>query len=145
MKGEFLMNHKDKERTNECTADWAKRLTNKIPNYRQIDNQFTIPIPDIYNPNYIHTCIIAVHCPSKEGHNLLLVNKETYKNYPADIYLGYDPGTLEPQGFAMRDELSSTVGYNSYGIERVKLNRNINQLFDLTFLLKNTNKVKCQR
>ena len=64
----------------------------------------------------------------------LFVKKETYDNYYADIYVGYNPFTLQPEGFAMRNQfvlMQCKRRVWVYGIQRIELYGNIDTLFDL--------------
>lgn len=134
---------KDKERTNKCVQNWRNQLSNKKIVHSVEFNRLIIPIQDNINNNY--KSIISVHCQSKPTHKWLFVSRETFEKYHADIYLGYDPSTPQPQpeGFAMRKDLFLTewrdeVGAPLYGIMRAELDPNIGKLFDLNYLLKNS-------
>lgn len=108
-------------------------------------NQFklTIECQDHATHYYYKYIIISIHCPSAESCRWLPpIEIETYKTDPADIYLCYFPFKLEPQGFALRDQLFQTLKINRYkplySIEREKLNTNTDQLFDLHYLWHNS-------
>ena len=134
----------DIERNLTCVQDLHQRLSqlNIIFKRGKLDHQLIIPVP-ICNTNYILNYIISVHCPSLARYKWLYVTRETFENNPADIYLGYDPSTRQPEGFAPRDQLfrRQPPGRDVwvYGIEREKLEKldpKLNQLFG--YLLKLT-------
>ena len=131
----------DIERNQFCVKHWHNQNSNKNIIHSIEFNRLIIPISYDFN-NY--KSIISVHCPSVPTHKWLLVGRETYEKYHADIYLGYDPSTLQPEGFAMRNQLSLTCevldksGAPLYGITRKELDPNIGKLFDLNYLLKNS-------
>ena len=123
----------DRERTQRCTEDFQNKLLNKslISNRKcKIDN----PILNFR---------LSVHCPSRGWYVIpnhsynpqwLFVKKETYDNYYADIYVGYNPFTLQPEGFAMRNQfvlMQCKRRVWVYGIQRIELDRNIDTLFNL--------------
>ena len=132
------------ERNKICVQDWQNRLSNKKILHDIEANHNHRLIIRIQDNTNIYKCIISVHCPSLPTHKWLLVGRETYEKLHADIYLGYDPSTLQPEGFAMRNQLSLTYevldkfGAPLYGIEREALDRDIDKLFDLNYLLKNS-------
>ena len=123
------------ERTNKCTLNFQYlQLKKNIVSTLEC-NRLTIP-------NGIYKSIISVHCPSKPTHKWLFVGKETFEKRHADIYLGYNPITLGPEGFALRDQLFLTEfldksGAPLYGIKRKELDPDIDRLFDLNYLLRN--------
>lgn len=136
----------DIERHKICFQDCQNRLLNKtIISTVDLNHQLIIPIGN-------NKSIISVHCPSLGRHKIpnyhyeprwLYVNRETYEKYHADTYLSYDPFTLQPEGFATRGQLFLTHPSGKpdvwvYGIKREALDRNIDQLFDLNYLLKNS-------
>ena len=135
----------DIERNKICFQNWQNRLLNKnITSTVDLNHQLIISIGN-------NKSIISVYCaslslrrkrPSYEP-QWVYVNKETYEKYHADIYLGYNPSTLQPEGFAMRGQLFLTEppgkpGVWVYGITREALDRNIDKLFDLDYLWKNS-------
>ena len=130
------------ERTKKCVQNFQYQLSN-ISN-KNITVEFNrLIIPIHYNNINDYKSIISVHCPSLQTHKWLLVDKETFEKRHADIYLGYDPSTLQPEGFAMRNhlfltELLDKSGARLYGITRKKLDRNIGKLFDLNYLFQNS-------
>ena len=126
----------DKERTQRRTEDLQNKFLNKNINSTRECNRLIIP----YGPlNFT----LSVHCPSPGRYVIpdqpynpqwLFVKKETYDNYSADIYVGYDPSTLQPEGFAMRDQFRLMQCKRRvwvYGIQRIELDPNIDTLFDL--------------
>ena len=132
----------DKKRNQICVQNWHEQLSNKNIFHGIEVNRLIIRISD--NTTNIYKSIISVHCPSQPTHKWLLVSRETFEKRHADIYLGYDPSTLQPEGFAMRNQLFLTCevldksGAPLYGITRKELDPNIDQLFDLNYLLKNS-------
>ena len=130
----------DIERTNERTLNFQNQLLKKNIVSTLECNRLIIPIG-------IYKSIISVHCPSVERYKWLPgVCRETFEKYPADIYLCYYSDTPQPQGFAMRNQLFLTkavpnkheYGAPLYSIEREKLDRKISKLFDLDYLLRNS-------
>ena len=130
----------DKKRTNKCVQNLQYQQSNKNIAHTVEANRLIIPIRC---NNNIYKSIISVHCPSLPTHEWLLVGRETFEKRHADIYLGYDPSTLQPEGFAMRNQLFLTElldksGAPLYGITRKALDPNIGKLFDLNYLLRNS-------
>ena len=139
----------DIERTKICVQNWHDQLSNKKIFHDIEANRLIIRIRD--NTNNIYKSTISVYCASlslkRKKPNYepqwVYVDKEIYEKYHADIYLSCDPFTLQPEGFAMRDQLLLTKPSGKpdvcvYGIMRAELDRNIDQLFDLNYLLKNS-------
>ena len=128
----------DRERTQRCTEDFRNKLLSKNIISNRKCNRLIIPYGGL---NFR----LSVHCPSPGRYVIpnqlyepqwLYVNRETCDNYYADIYVGYNPFTLQPEGFVMRGELSLTEppgkpGVWVYGIKRVELGNRIDTLFDL--------------
>ena len=118
--------------TRHCTKDFQNKLLNtNIISDREC-NRLIIP--------YGHLKIkVAVHCPRPNQSYIpqyLFVDQKTYEEYYADIYVGYDPFTPQPQpdGFAMRSELvlmQCKPLVWVYGIQRIELDNNLDTLFNL--------------
>ncbi len=139
----------DIKRNQFCVQDCQKQYSNKEIRVHSVEtNRLIIRIQDNTN---IYKSIISVYCASlflkrKKPHyepQWVYVDKETYEKYHADIYLSYDPFTFQPEGFAMRGQLFLTEPFGRpgvwvYGIMRAELDRNIDQLFDLNYLLQNS-------
>ena len=130
----------DKKRTNKCVQNFQDQLSNKKIFH---DVEFNRLIIRITNNINIYKSTISVHCPSLPTHKWLYVSEETYKEHQADIYLGYNPSTLQPEGFAIRShlfltELLGKSGTLLYGITRKALDPNIGKLFDSNYLLRNS-------
>ena len=139
----------DIERNKICVQDWQNQLSNKKILHNVETNRLIIRIQ--HNTN-IYKSIISIYCPSPGRYKIpnhhyepqwLYVNRETFKKYHTDIYLSYNPFTLQPEGFALRGQLFLTqpphkpdVGI--YGIKREALDPNIDKLFDLNYLFKNS-------
>lgn len=138
----------DIERNQSCVQDWHKKLKNKKIFHDIEVNRSIIRILDNTN---IYKSIISVYCASLSLRRKIpnyepqwvYIDKETYEKYHADIYLSYDPSKLQPEGFAMRGQLFLTSPRGKpdvrvYGIMRAELDSNIDQLFNLNYLLKNS-------
>lgn len=123
----------DIKRTLHCTEDFQNKLLNKNIISDRECNRLIIP----YYPFKI---ILAVHCPRPNQFYIpqhLFVDKETYENHYADIYVGYDPSTLQSEGFAIRSQLvlmRCKPFVWVYGIQRIELDNNLDTLFDLNKL-----------
>ena len=127
---------KDTKRTEHCTEDFQNKLLNKNIISDRECNRLIIP----YSRLKIR---LSIHCPSQGWFVIpnrpynpqwLYVKKKTYDNYYADIYVGYNPFTLQPEGFSMRDRLvlmECKPWVWVYGIQRIELDNNIDTLFDL--------------
>ena len=83
----------DKERTQRCTEDFQNKLLNKNIISTREYNRLIIPYG-------VLNFRLSVHCPSPGWYVIpdrtynpkwLFVKKETYDNYYADIYVGYNP------------------------------------------------------
>ena len=121
----------DIKRTQHCTEDLEKKLLNKNIISSRECNRLIIP--------YGHQKIrVSVHCPQpKLSHIHLFVGQKTYNAHFADIYVGYNPFTLQPEGFAIRHQLvpmQCKPGVWVYGRPRVALDKNRDTLFDLSKL-----------
>ena len=129
----------DIERTQRCTEDFQNKLLNKNITSTREYNRLIILYGSL-------KFTLSVHCPSSGWYVIpdrpyspkwLFVRKETYDNYYADIYVGYDPFTLQPNGFAMRNQLILMQCKRRvwvYGIQRIRLYRDIDPLFNLDAL-----------
>lgn len=135
----------DKKRTNKCVQNFQDQLLDKSIKIDTVEvNRLIILITN--NNINIYKSTISVHCPSLPTHKWLCVSEETFEKCHADIYLGYNPSTLQPEGFALRNQLFLTTevpnkhefGAPLYGIKRKALDPNIRKLFDLNYLLRNS-------